>query len=75
MADIRVSPVAQTELQFWSHLARFIDGRINYWSIFARVKQQLTESIEVATKVSERYSADSSDKHQLAFGIELVGAI
>ncbi len=75
LADIRVSPVAETELQFWSHLARFIDGRINYWSIFARVKQQLTESIEVATKISERYSAGSTDKHQLAFGLELIGAI
>ncbi len=75
LADIRVSPVAETEFQFWSHLARFIDGRINYWSIFARVKQQLTESFEVATKISERYSAGSSDKHQLAFGVELIGAI
>jgi hypothetical protein len=75
LADIRVNPVAETELQFWSHLARFVDGRIDYWSIFAKVKQHVSESIQVATKVSERYSAGSSDKHELAFGLELIGTL
>ncbi|MBK7140595.1 MAG: hypothetical protein IPH75_00780 [bacterium] len=75
LTDLRFRPSPATELQFWSNLARYMNGRIDYWYLFAKVKQQIGATVTIATKVTERYSADASDHYQRTFGLEVSAAL
>ncbi len=75
LADLRLDLSEQTRLQLWSNLSRVLDGRIDYWNLFAKLEHKLNDVISVSTKLSDRYDPNATEQHLPAFSFELNGGI
>jgi hypothetical protein len=75
LTDIRVQLSEETRLYLWSNFARVIDGKIDYWNMFAKLEQKVGTVLTLGTKFSDRYDPDASDHHLMAFSLEVSGTL
>jgi hypothetical protein len=60
-------------LQVWSNLARFDarNGMVDYWYLFVRNEQPLTEDILAAVKISRSYNRDDGTRYRTQMSLEV----
>jgi len=69
--DVKFNVNVGTETELWSDISRMTKGRIDYWYLFARLRQRLTDGYSLAVKLMHRYDCRATIRSSSAVSLEL----
>jgi hypothetical protein len=62
-------------MEVWSNLSRLTGRRIDYWYVFVRNEQHLSDRVHMITKLGNAFQRGSADESRLILSMEFVASL